>query len=316
MNQKSASRSDGAAEALKILRLIRMLPSGAAATTAELAEKLARAGAPMSERSLQRTLRALADAPGFPVVCDETERSHRWGWNPKAALLTAPEPSHADAVLLKLAGRLLVQNVPERLLSRLRPQLKLSDSPVLPVCALPDALPRIPAAVKPAVLETAARAYAEGRRMKMRLRENRRTVEALVTVLGLFEAAGSLFLVCLRGEETAPSHMPLSRILEARVTVFAAAPAPDAFSVTAYAEAQDVNPNRGELIRISFLTPDGPLLASLRSQPLASSQTIVPEEEDFRVSALVPDSPLLSAWLTLHAAHIRDVRRESPSQGN
>ncbi|MGN1149343.1 MAG: hypothetical protein ACI4SY_01400, partial [Sutterella sp.] len=167
MNQKSVSKSAGAAEVLKILRLIRVLPSGAAATTAEIADKLARAGTPMSERSLQRTLRALADAPDFPVVCDESERSHRWGWDPKAALLTAPEPAHADAALLRLAGRLLVRHVPERLLSRLRPQLKLADSPVLPVCALPEALPRMPAAVKSGILETAASAYAEAKRMKM-----------------------------------------------------------------------------------------------------------------------------------------------------
>lgn len=313
MNQKSDRRGAGAAEALKILRLIRLLPSGAKTTTAELADRLARAGTPMSERSLQRTLRALADAPDFPVICDDADRSHRWGWDPRAALLTAPEPSHADAVLLRLAGRLLVQHVPERLLSDLRPQLRLSGSSVLPVCALPDCLPRSPASVRPEVLEAAAKAYAETRRLKMRYRENRRTLEAAVTVLGLFEAAGALYLVCLPEKDAAPVRIALNRIVDARVTVFAAAPAPDAFSLTAYAQAQDVNPNRGELIRLSFLTSAGPLLASLRAQPLSSSQTISPEKEDFRVTAVVPDSPLLSAWLTLHAGDIRDVCREAPA---
>ena len=318
MANNSTGKGSAAAEAIKILRLLRLLPVGASATTAQLAARLEAAGTPMSERALQRTLRALADAPDFPVICDERDRSHRWGWDEKAPALTVPEPDPADAALCRLAGRTLADVLAPALMKSLRPHLFLTEAPGLPVCVLPDALPRVPAGGRPEVLRAAANAHVNRKALKIRYREKRRTLEAVVTVLGLCAAAHQLWLVLQFPKEADPRSVPLRSVIEARVTVFDASDVPD-FSVTAFSLASPLNPNRGELVRLAFVTADEALTEELRTAPLAASQTMeklktTPEDaaaaSHVRVSVIVPDSPLLSAWLTLHADRIQSVERK------
>ncbi len=317
----TSSSSGAAGEALKLLRILRLIPAGRDVTAAEIGARLAAAGTPVSERSLQRALRMLAASGDFPIVCDAGGRTHRYRWADGAPAVMLPAPEAEDRLLIDLGRALLAKRLSRTLTPRV---LSLLKAPVLPnervsakTVLLDERLAPLPARIAESVFSAVVRALDASRLLKVRCRERGRTVERLLSPLGIAAGENTLWLVALPAgtdEKARIGAHPLHRIIEARITAFPSR-VPEDFSLSVWLQTSSLNPNRGTLVEIEFETDDQALITQLRETPLSTSQRVrrlgTRVGDPVRVSLTLPDSPLLSAWLAEHADRIHNLSRRT-----
>ena len=303
--------STGAATALRLLRMMQHIPRRGAGRkpcigTRELTERLHAEGFGVTQRTVQRDLRALQAA--FPGLDDDGNPDRTgWFWREDSPLHDIPSMTPAMAFAFRIAERVLRPVMPEPL-HALEPYLAaarrmLDQRPqrwVEKIHVVPRSLPLRPARVDGRVLETLYAALAEERRIHARYRpRNGSPGEYELSPLGLVMRHEVSYLVATAWDYDDVRHYALHRFEPEPLTLLEKPlHVPEGFDLDAYvAEGM-----------FQYLLGDRPLALRLRMResvvrhleetPLSEDQRITrPRCGWVRVRATVADSEQLRWWL-------------------
>ena len=222
--------------------MLSQIPLGRGIDTTTLAERLADAGFPVTQRTVQRDLERLAHV--FGLTCDDTSKPYRWAFAAGARAFSLPGMSPAVALVLRMADAHLASLLPTRARESLGPYLRQADAVLRTagwdwaerVQVLPPGPREVPPQIRAGVLEAVAEAMTTGRRLGFEYLKRSADAPADwdVAPLGIVMRAPTLYLVA--APEDRPLQFALHRILVA-VVLDTPAVAPPGFDLGAFASA-------------------------------------------------------------------------------
>lgn len=222
--------------------MLTQIPSGRGIDTTTLAGRLADAGFPVTQRTVQRDLERLAQV--FGLTCDDTSKPYRWAFAAGARAFSLPGMSPAVALVLRMADAHLASLLPARARESLGPYLRQADAVLTTagwdwterVHVLPPGPRVVPPQIRAGVLEAVAEAMTARRRLGFQYLKRSGDAPAHwdVAPLGLVMRAPTLYLVA--APEERPLQFALHRILVAEV-IDTPAVAPRGFDLRAFASA-------------------------------------------------------------------------------
>lgn len=177
---------------------------------------------------------------------------------------------------------------------------------------VPDGIGRQAACIKEEALQTAIDALEDGRMVRMRYKKPRGDIVTHeVSVLGLAQKDGTIYLIACRSTTSTPRHFAMHRVTEMALLRTAADLRPD-FDIDAYIEEQHqlahVVRDRPTPVRLELsVSPDA--IFHFRERPLPRQEPIdePPPGQWYRVTAIVPHSILLIPFLMSHAHEVEVI---------
>jgi predicted DNA-binding transcriptional regulator YafY len=291
-----------------LLRFIPREPN--AIGTAELTRKLRDEGYRMDVRTIQRDLEKLCTL--FPLTCSTQGKANRWFWPKEAQVMDLPGMDPPTALAFRLAEEHLLPLLPRTTLKYLEPHFRRARALLEPTAQSslglwPDKVYRVgrgphlpPPPIAPEVHDAVCQALLHGKQLTLRYRakEAQETKTYPVHPLGLVFREGLVYLVCTVKDYTDPRHLPLHRMLSAKVQDEMAR-RPAKFDLRAYVEEQAelAYPVTRERVRLRALF-EAQAAFHLSERPLAKDQQLKPQP-DGRVllTATVQETLELRWWL-------------------
>lgn len=301
-------------EAFVVLEILKRIPRDSSRVTAkEILQSLNESGIQISERSLQRCLKALSEDGRFHVECDKREKPYGYrilknGEYPGEFFL---QPS--ECLLLELAKQHLAYQIPEKLsksfdylFNRATDILKDSKKSkkqknwLNKIAILTSSLARIPPNIKPRIFEAVSNALYEDRKLRVTYcnTEGKKS-ERIVTPLALVQQDQRIYLVCQYDGFSNFRHLALHRFLKAEVTDFSV-DVPKDFDLKKYTQSTSFNYGSFKKIHltIEFSSPVAAL--NLKETPFNETQTLVELEDGFyRLEVDMVETRLLDGWIAM-----------------
>lgn len=207
--RKTARPSPMFDDAIRLIRILQLIPQNRPIDTQEIQEELRREGIDLPIRTLQRYLQTIrSDAADFAIDCDETVRPRRYRWSPNAKGIQLPRLSPVEAVLLRFAEEGLRHHLPTGALNGLRPMLRTAKRNLAPdaarantswlekIVVTPPTLPVTVPAIRASVFEAAVEALFSEMVMHGRYRRDTgRFSEIDLHPLGLIQHQSRTFVV-------------------------------------------------------------------------------------------------------------------------
>lgn len=318
--RKTARPSPMFDDAIRLIRILQLIPQNRPIDTQEIQEELRREGIDLPIRTLQRYLQTIrSDAADFAIDCDETVRPRRYRWSPNAKGIQLPRLSPVEAVLLRFAEEGLRHHLPTGALNGLRPMLRTAKRNLAPdaarantswlekIVVTPPTLPVTVPAIRASVFEAAIEALFSEMVMHGRYRRDTgRFSEIDLHPLGLIQHQSRTFVVGYeepRGvkhtlarirrrrleeagqpvEEERPviGLYALHRFDDARVTLLPAL-IPEDFSLEDFVRRANFEGKRGRTVRLTVVTDSPDLVREILESPLCATQeaSVDPDSTD------------------------------------
>ncbi len=278
-------------------------------TTRQIREALAAQGYEVTQRTVQRDLKHLADyLPDLRT--DGNPDQAGWYWQ-RDSLRDLPGLDTARAMTFALAQRFLRPLLPPAILDQLKPYfddaqrvLAQLDRPGFAgwmdkVRILPRTQPLIPASVVPEVVEGVYTALLEGRQFRARYRRRHGDeAEYLFNPLGLVARDSVIYLVATLWDYSDPRHFALHRFLRCELQS-TPAQVPDGFSLDDYLRTGSflypTEPSAPMALAVRFSREAA---LHLEETPVSLDQVLVPDSPGWvRLTATLTDSQQLRWWL-------------------
>jgi len=181
------------------------------------------------------------------------------------------------------------------------------------VRVVPDGIGRAFASVSDEHLRTAVEALEAGRMIHVEYtKSDGSTVEAELSVLGLAQKDGSIYLIATRSMGGDPVHYAMHRLRSLSLLHRRPADLRSGFNIDAYIESQHqlahVRHDRPIPVRLELLVQDCALF-HFRERPLPGQEPIVPAAREgwHRVTATVRHTVMLVPFLWSHAPYVEVV---------
>ena len=294
-------------DAVKVIRLLAALGRRQGLTAEEAAALLEEAGMPTTLRSASRLLAGLADDPRFPVEVIKDDKPYRYRWDEKAPAWVLPALSPEERAVMTAARLLTEKRFPAQTLTFFNRTAKTEAA--FPLRIAEDHFLTVPARVKADIWSAVTESLQIGHYLKIRHRENRRTLEKTVLPLLLLVKEGRLLLLAREQGETETLALPLNTIVSAFVTSFEP-PVKERRDLDEIADQTGLNPGAGDMTKVSFLTSDRDFLSDLKESPLSPTQKILEGGDTALVTFVERDSALLRRWLKEKGDVLRDIAFE------
>ena len=279
-------------------------------TAAEMAQRLAHQGHPVSKRSVERDLQALSAL--FPIESDERSRPFGWSWQRDAPSFNLPGMSSLQAVVLLTAQIHLQGLLPANQLSELQPLFQqarrtLTATPAFEdqtswpdkVATAPTSQALRPPTMSNEVLVTVHEALYLGRQIEIEYLGRGRTESKHYKVhpLGMIQRGPVSYLAVRINDNTDVRLLAVHRIREA-TRLDAKAVIPRGFKIDSLVPEVAAGFGRGETIRLVMRMAEHSSI-HLWETPLSEDQTISSADEDgyVQVTATVEDTAQLYWWL-------------------
>ena len=317
------------------LKLLELIPHGhkaRGATVSELKDRLERyCDKKINERTLQRTLRALANDPEWSgkLVChvrnefgkleevdfDEGSNSRRtqyWKWIENDQLLLIPGIGRDEALALLLIQERLESELPPATRDCLLPYFKkarqsienlgpgnLYNKWLKKIAYVSPTQPRLPAKVNRAVHDAVLGALHEEMQIEIayRSRVSGKMAKHVANPLALLMRGPVTYLLATLNRHTTPAMLALHRIRSAR-QLDSRADTPSGFKLDQYLESGGGEFGTGKLINLEALfdSATGEHLLDTET-PLTASQQLTKIDGGYQLSARLPDTLQLRWWL-------------------
>ena len=297
----------------RFLKMLSLLPAnGAKITVQELESLLEAEGLGISERTIQRDLKALEASGMFPLEKTKADgsKTNLWGWRKGAVLdLQAMTPFMATTFLL--AQRHLQHVMPPGLLQQMQPYFDLAakrlsgaGDPSLrrwleKVAILPRSLHLIPAEVDADIHAAIMRGLLEEKRLEVSYKATGKEVrEYVLNPLALVVRGSTSYLVATVEPHEGPRHFVLHRFKTAEVLPKRASTPPGFnFQRHLHEERAFEMPLQDKPIQLVALFEEGQI-GHLYETRLSEDQTIELQDDGReKLSATVKDSMELRWWL-------------------
>jgi predicted DNA-binding transcriptional regulator YafY len=279
-------------------------------TAAEMAQRLAHAGHPVSKRSVERDLQALSTL--FPIESDERNRPFGWSWQRDAPSFNLPGMSSLQAVVLLTAQTHLQGLLPANQLAELQPLFQqarrtLTATPAFEnetswpdkVAIAPTSQNLLPPTVSNDVLVAVHEALYLGRQLRIEYVGRGRTESKHYAVhpLGMIQRGPVSYLAVRINDNTDVRLLAVHRIRQA-VRIDAKAVTPRGFKIGSMVPEVAAGFGRGEAIRLVMRMAEHSSI-HLWETPLSLDQTISAADGDgyVKVTATVEDTAQLYWWL-------------------
>lgn len=298
----------------KTLQLVPRHPQRA--TARQICERLAAAGHPTSERTVQRDLEKLSAA--FMLACDQRSKPYGWHWAKDAKLLNIPNMDLPTALTFRFVREYVDPLLPKSVRGDLAAHFEAAAR-VLDTCAenslpgwaekivvIPQGQALTPPAVDADAMDAVFEALLTNRVLEMRYLARSREGEVkdyTVHPLGLVVRNGAYYLVATLFDYDNPVQLALHRIERAAVTD-GTAKRPDGFSLKHYVRDGNFAYPVGDEIALAIRMRQATAF-HLYESPLAADQAIEPLGEDtVRITATVKDTQQLRWWLLGFGDHV------------
>lgn len=291
-----------------MLRYVPRFP--AKTTTRSLKEVLAKQGFEVTQRTIQRDLKALAAVmPGLQV--DEEKDFPGWSWSRDALLLDLPAMDNNMALTFQLADHFLSKMFPPSVLKQLKPYFDSANNVLQTVDnvgythwgekvrILSRTQPLVPAKIQDNVVTVIYEALFKGLQFRGRyLRRDGDEVEYDIHPLGLIFRESVVYLVATIWDYADLRHLALHRFTHCGLLDQEAVP-PEDFDLDQYlAEGSfEYGETEGEMIRLKVLFSDW-AGHHLLETPLSEDQEVVEGDDgELEIEATVMASGQLRWWL-------------------
>lgn len=291
--------------------MLSVLPRAPQRTTAaEMAQRLAHEGHPVSKRSVERDLQSLSVL--FPIESDERNRPFGWSWQRDAPSFSLPGMSSLQAVVLLTAQTHLKGLLPANQLAELQPLFQqarrtLTATPAFDgqtswpdkVATAPTSQALLPPTVSNDVLIAVHEALYLGRQLKIEYLGRGRTESKHYAVhpLGMIQRGPVSYLAVRINDNTDVRLLAVHRIRQA-IRLDAKAVVPKGFKIASLIPEVAAGFGRGKTIRLVIRMADHSSI-HLWETPLSEDQTIADPDQDgyVRVTATVEETAQLCWWL-------------------
>jgi len=285
-----------------MLRLIPAEPQSI--TVAALVDGLRDAGHKATRRTVARDLHELS--PRFPIVVDDSGKTHRWSWKKKAGVDFLPRLNASQCLALAVVRKHMAMLLPKSVLDDLAPLFDAAERELASsgwkdwpsrIAVAPPAFALLPPRIDPKVLADVQHAIAR----RVKLIAKYRSVGARAATRRSFDPLGLLlrghlvYLIALTAENPEPRQYALQRMRET-------APGterchePHGFSMRRYARDLAIAPRGWIRLRLHFHARTA---EHVREMPMSKYQTWRPIEgtDKVEVCATVQDDLQLKRWL-------------------
>lgn len=293
--------------------LLKLIPSRAPGVTAsELRSKLSGSGYQVSKRTVERDLNDLARQ--FGIACNEVSKPYGWHWLPGA--------QHGfggvdliDAVSLTMAGDVLRQVLPSKMLTILEPKLEqarkklsaLREHPLVrfqdKVRYLPMSYGFVPPTIPSMVFEAIQKALVEERQIAVRYAAFNSPSKALqLHPLSLIQRGNTPYLVATAFDYDDVLLFAVHRFNSVEVTDMAIR-VPAGYSVDQHIDEGIMDFGQAESIRLRARLSDE-LAVYLAETPVSVDQKLSYRDGGWQVTATVRKSWQLHFWILSQGAGI------------
>jgi len=276
----------------------------------ELRERLRKLEFPVTKRTVERDLAALAGV--FPLACDDSEKPFKWSWMRGAQRFDLPGLTVPEALTMTLVEQHLQHHLPPSTAEALRPYfesaartLSTDDDPapskawLRKVRSVPPHQPLIPPRMDHDCQRTVYLALMEDRQLTLHYRKRdaiEPTVYEAVHPQAIVQRGGIVYLVCMFGSYEDVRTIPLHRIVAAEARYEDARRKED-FDLDAYIASGQFGVIAGEPLRLRavFTRAAG---EHLYETPLSTDQELTAHGDGhLRLVATVPHTRSLVWWL-------------------
>ena len=311
-DQQAVEEGSGTAVALRLLRLLRMIPRAPRRiTSGELTRQLNTDSIPVHKRTVERQLAALLGAE-FGVERDSSTKPHNW-YRPKDAQgLTISDMTPAEALALYLGKTYLTELLPPAVRNQIEPFVTMAEKTLRhhpdtkrtgwskKVAMVPATQPLLPPKHNPDVEGVVYQALLDGKQLDIEYASPYHPVKALgehtIHPLGLVQRGPVTYLVASYFNYKEPRILALHRIRKATAALADAVPPPGFLLGSFVLQGEFGFDGSKEPVRLKLaLTKD--VAAFLGETPLASDQTINTEGERLILNATVRSDVQLERWL-------------------
>lgn len=276
----------------------------------ELRERLVKLEFPVTKRTVERDLTALAGV--FPLVCDDSEKPFKWSWMRGAQRFDLPCLTVPEALTMTLVEQHLRHHLPPSTTEALQPYfesalrtLSPDDGPVpskawlRKVRSMPPHQPLIAPQLDHDCQRTVYLALMEDRQLTLHYRKRdaqELTLYEVVHPQAIVQRGGIIYLVCMFGSYEDVRTIPLHRIVAAEAR-YEDARKKEGFNLDAYIASGQFGVIAGEPLRLCavFTRTAG---EHLYETPLSEDQELTLQaDKRLRLVATVPNTRSLVWWL-------------------
>jgi len=289
--------------------LLRRIPRHPVKKTAtQLTAELAGEGLPVTKRTVERDLAALAEA--FPTIeCDDRDKPFGWSWARDAAVLHLPGMTASEALAFQMIERFIKPLLPASTVDSLQPYLRASSEKLSEVSGKSPAASwakkvrvvhptqlLIPPKVNPAVHRAVTEGLLLDRQMEIayRRRAKSETATYVVNPLGLVQRGPITYFVVNQSKD--PFYLVLHRISKASL-LQQKAEGPPEFNLDEHIASGRLGFGDGSMVRLEAIFANE-AAEHLHESPLSLDQRMHPTENGrTKVVATVPNNQQLEWWL-------------------
>ena len=311
-DQQAVEEGSGTAVALRLLRLLRLIPRAPRrVTSGELTAQLNAGNAPVNKRTVERQLVALLGAE-FGVERDSSTKPHNWYRPRDAQGLTISEMSPAEALALYLSKTYLTELLPPAMRNQIQPFVVMAEKTLRhhpdtkrtgwskKVAMVPATQPLLPPKHNPEVEGVVYQALLDGKQLDIEYASPYHPEKALkedtIHPLGLVQRGPVTYLVVSYYDYNQPRILALHRVRKATAALADAVP-PPGFALNAFVERGEFGfDGNKEPVKLK-LAISKDVAAFLGETPLAADQEIKAKGEDCILTATVRSDLQLERWL-------------------
>lgn len=311
-DQQAVEEGSGTAVALRLLRLLRMIPRAPRRiTSGELTRQLNTDSVPVHKRTVERQLAALLGAE-FGVERDSSTKPHNWYRPRDAQGLTISDMTPAEALALYLGRTYLTELLPPAMRNQIQPFVAMAEKTLRhhpdtkrtgwskKVAMVPATQPLLPPKHNPDVENVVYQALLDGKQLDIEYASpyhpEKTRKEDTIHPLGLVQRGPVTYLVASYFNYNQPRILALHRIRKA-VAALADAVSPPGFSLNAFVEQGEFGfDGSKEPVQLKLVISKD-VAAFLGETPLAADQEIKAKGEHCILTATVRSDVQLERWL-------------------
>ena len=302
------------------MEVLSVIGAGSLSTADEIKVRLQNQGILRDIRSIQRTLKGLAESG--VVDCDDSSKPFGYKRSKGAQTLAMSTLKPAEAMVLLLVQKYLDNVLPASLRKIFDPYFsearvlianeesnsKLHKQWLEKIQMAPATQPLIPPKIDRNVLDEVSAALYSNLELDIQYKStNGKVAEHRLQPLGIVQQGVRLYLVAKKAKYEKPVPWAIHRISKASQTSFTFT-RPSGFNLKNFQDDATINWGKGQKVMVSFWMHKNPGI-NLIETPLSKDQTSIAEDDGYRFTATVTDSLLLTRWIQSFGKQVKDFEK-------
>ena len=289
------------------LELLRRIPRTHAVTATELWQQLKDTGINRDIRTIQRQLDELSQH--FDIDRDDRSKPFGYRWKSQATVLSVPDLSPQESLVLRLAEQHLGPLFPSDVMKSMAGLFRQADTNLKPhtrarqerewlskVRVMSSSPPMLPPVVKPGVFEAVSHALYANKWLDIEYRNaDGKVSQSRVMPLALVQQDVRLYIVCGYEKYVDQRVIVLHRISKATPTALKFQ-RPKDFDLDAYIQKGNIAISKGEPIQLKLIVNEQ-VARVLKETPLSKDQGMRPVRQGLEFSATVTPTAQLARWI-------------------